>query len=90
MNVKKEIMHVMKMQFAKIQKAPTNVNVMLDMLVTDLPVKVKMNVAETVLSVTQKPIVLITVTVIHVFVALATKVMVMLGRFQIIFLKKKS
>ena len=80
-------MNVTKMLFAKILKALTNVNVMLDMLVTDSLVKVKMNVGEMVLCVTQKLIVLIMVIVIHVFVVQATKVMVILGGFQN-FLKK--
>ena len=80
-------MNVTKMQFVKILKALTNVNAMLDMLVMDSPVKVKMNVAEMVLCVTRKPIALIMVIVIHVFVVQATKVMVIFGGFQN-FLKK--
>lgn len=87
MNVKMGKMNVTKMLFAKILKALTNVNVMLDILVTDSLVKVKMNVGEMVLCVTQKPIALIMVIVIHVFVVQATKVMVILGGFQN-FLKK--
>ena len=82
-----EKMNVTKTQFAKIQKALMNVNVMLDFSVTDSLVKVKMSVAKMVLCVTQRPTVLITEIVIHVFVVQATKVMVILGWFQN-FLKK--
>ena len=82
MNVKIIVTNVMKMHFAKIPKVLTNANVTLDMLVTDLLAKVTMNVAKMELCVTRKPIALIMETAIHVFVVLATKVMVMIGRFR--------
>ena len=82
MNVKIIVTNVMKMHFAKIPKVLTNANVTLDMLVTDLLAKVTMNVAKTEPCVTRKPIASIMETAIHVFVELATKVMVMIGRFR--------
>ena len=78
MNVKIIAMNATKMHYVKIRRVLTSVNVMLDMLVTDLLATVTMNVVETEHYVIRKLIVWTMETVIHAFVALVTKVMVMI------------